>query len=225
MIPGSTAMGSLASVAAASGAQGGGLAAPVIQLAQALQARPPTYEVRVFTERCQAGGQVAGDGPRRRVTVEVRDARTGRSVAVQVLQPCVPQETAARVAGYTARQIFRHDPATPAWPSPAGRRRWGGRLRARGTVRPRRRQSEGPPGPPEQPAALPAVLAGPVPAGCFAEHADRQAHRRRVGGPAGPGRPLGHARPGPHPGGDAPPPDRGGGRGPGKGRSRPTQTA
>lgn len=39
-MPGSTATDSLASVAAASGAQGSGLAAAAIQLAQALQARP-----------------------------------------------------------------------------------------------------------------------------------------------------------------------------------------
>ena len=49
------------------------------------------------------------------MTVELRDGRTGQSVAVRVLQPCVPRETAHKVAGYTARQIFRHDPATPEW--------------------------------------------------------------------------------------------------------------
>jgi hypothetical protein len=114
-MPGSTATESLASVAAASGVQGSGLAAAVIQLAQALQARPRTYEVRVFTERCREGGKITAHGPRRRVTVEMRDARTGQSVAVHVLQPCVPRETAQKVAGYTARQIFRADPATPAW--------------------------------------------------------------------------------------------------------------
>jgi hypothetical protein len=114
-MPGATALDSLASVAATSGEQGSGLAAAVIQLVQALQARPRTYEVRVFSERCEASGQIKKDGGRRRITVEVRERRTGRSIAVQILQPCDPDETAAKVAGYTARQIFRHDPATPAW--------------------------------------------------------------------------------------------------------------
>ena len=65
-MPGATAPDSLASVAATSGEQGSGLAAAVIQLVQALQARPRTYEVRVFSERCEAGGQINRDGGRRR---------------------------------------------------------------------------------------------------------------------------------------------------------------
>ena len=108
-MPGSTAVGSLASLTEASDIKGSGIAAALLQLAQALQGHPCTYEVRMFTERPQGRG-----GPLR-ITVEVRDARTGRSIAVEVLQPCVEGEAAEMVAGYVAQQVFRNDPSTPPW--------------------------------------------------------------------------------------------------------------
>jgi hypothetical protein len=114
-MPGGSATASLASVTAATGVQGSGLVAALLQLSQAIQAQPRCYQVRVCTESGRKNGVPAPGGARPRVTVEVREQRTGQSVAVQVLQPCQPDELAARVAGYTARQIFRHDPATPAW--------------------------------------------------------------------------------------------------------------
>ena len=114
-MPGATTVDSLASLAAASGVQGSGLARAMLQAAQAVQPRPRTYEVRVFTESCQENGNLNPNGPKLRVTVEVRDARTGQSTAVQGLRVCSARDAAERVAGYTARQVFRQDPATPAW--------------------------------------------------------------------------------------------------------------
>ena len=114
-MPGSSTTASLASVTAATGVQGSGLVAALLQLSQAIQAQPRTYQVRVCTERWWENGDLAEGDTLQQITVEVRDARTGQSVAVQVLPRCTPQTAAARVAGYTARQVFWHDPATPEW--------------------------------------------------------------------------------------------------------------
>jgi len=108
-MPGGTTTDSLASLAEASGVQGSGIAAALMRVGQSLQGQPRTYEVRMFAERPR------GIGGRLSVTVEMHDARTGHNVGVRVLQPCVQDEAAEKVAGYTARQVFRNDPSTPDW--------------------------------------------------------------------------------------------------------------
>jgi hypothetical protein len=114
-MPGGTTMDSLASVAVQSGVQGSGLAAALMQAAASLQGQPRTYQVRMFTERCRPNGYLGTNGRKLRVTVEVRDARTGQSVAVQILRLCSPHDAAEKVAGFTARQVFRQDHSAPEW--------------------------------------------------------------------------------------------------------------
>lgn len=123
-MPGSTTIESVASLAAESGVRGSGVAAALIRTLQSLQGQPATYQVRMFIEPCEldryswrTGGRRYSwrTGGRRRVTVEVRDVRTGQSIGVKVLQPCRLDEAAEMVAGYTARQVLRKDPSTPDW--------------------------------------------------------------------------------------------------------------
>lgn len=114
-MPGSTTMDILASLAEKSGVQGSGIAAAIMRLLHALQGQPRTYEVRMFTDRCQGNGRLVRNGRWRRINVEVRDARRGQTVAAKVLQPCLPAEAAEKVAGYAARQVFLDDPSMPRW--------------------------------------------------------------------------------------------------------------
>jgi hypothetical protein len=86
-----------------------------MQAVHALEAQPRTYEVRVYSERCSADGHRQADGNWLHVTVDLRNVRTGQNVAVRMLPPCPPDEAAKRVAGSTARQVFKHDHSTPAW--------------------------------------------------------------------------------------------------------------
>jgi hypothetical protein len=115
VMPGSTTIESVASLAAESGVRGSGVAAALIRTLQSLQGQPSTYQVRMFIEPCELDRYSWSTGGKRRVTVEVRDARTGRSIGVKVLQSCRRDEAAEMVAGYTARKVLWKDPSTPDW--------------------------------------------------------------------------------------------------------------
>lgn len=115
VMPGSTTIDSVASLAAESGVGGGGAAAALIRMLQSLQGQPPTYQVRMFIDPVKFNGHCWKSSGKRRVTVEVRDARTGQSIGVKALQPCHFDEAAEMVAGYTARQVLRKDRSTPDW--------------------------------------------------------------------------------------------------------------
>lgn len=115
IMPGGSTLENLAAVASESGIQGSKLTAALMRAIHALEARIPAYEARLLVETCNAAGEAEGDGHRLRVTVDLRDIRSGQCVAVRVLPPCIPAEAAERAAGFTARQVFCHDPATPAW--------------------------------------------------------------------------------------------------------------
>jgi hypothetical protein len=47
--------------------------------------------------------------------VDLQDARSGQTIAVQMLPPCTLEEAAERAAGFAARQVFHDDPSTPCW--------------------------------------------------------------------------------------------------------------
>jgi hypothetical protein len=115
VMPGSTTIESVASLAAESGVRGSGVAAALIRTFQSLQGQPSTYQVGMFIEPCTGNRRSWRTSGKRRVTVEVRDARTGRSIGVKVLHPCQIDEAAEMVAGYTARQVLRKDCSTPDW--------------------------------------------------------------------------------------------------------------
>ena len=114
-MPGGSTLQSLAAVVSESGLQGSKLAAAVMQVVHALEARPRTYEVQIFVEHCYPGGRADPQGPNLLVTVDLRDARSGQSLVTRILRPCTEQDAAEMVAGFTARQVFRQDCSTPAW--------------------------------------------------------------------------------------------------------------
>jgi hypothetical protein len=115
LMPGGSTLDTLASLISDSGGTGAKATAALMQAVHALEAQPRTYEVRVYSERCSADGHRQADGNWLHVTVDLRNVRTGQNVAVRMLPPCPPDEAAKRVAGYTARQVFKHDHSTPAW--------------------------------------------------------------------------------------------------------------
>ena len=114
-MPGGSTLVSVATVVSESGLQGGKLTGAIMQAVHALEARPRTYEVQVFVDHCQDDGTVDPLGPHLMVTVDLRDARSGQTLATKILAPCSEQDAAEMIAGFTARQVFRGDPSTPAW--------------------------------------------------------------------------------------------------------------
>jgi hypothetical protein len=114
-MPGGSALGSLATVVSDSGVQGSKLTAALMQAVHALEARPRIYEVQIFVDHCDDDGTVNPKGEKVLVTVDLRDARNGQTLATRILAPCPVNEAPERVAGFTARWVFRDDPSTPAW--------------------------------------------------------------------------------------------------------------
>jgi hypothetical protein len=120
ILPGGTTPSGLASIAENSGMAGSGLAGAIIRFAGMLWPSPRRYQVRVWVK--PTGAQPAA-GSRcvpqatetRKVTVDLEDTRTGRSIATKTLPARDLSDAAARVAAYVARQIFRQDPTAPAW--------------------------------------------------------------------------------------------------------------
>jgi hypothetical protein len=137
VLPGGSTPNGLASIAENSGVQGSGLAGAIIRVVGMLWPNPRRYQVRVWLKPADqppavssAGtngqgdpartGSSSGDGKKRvgdspRVTVDLKDAQTGGSIATTTLAARDLDDAAARVAAYVARQIFRADPTTPPW--------------------------------------------------------------------------------------------------------------
>jgi hypothetical protein len=114
-MPGGSNLASLATVVSDSGVQGSKLTAALMQAVHALEAKPRIYEVQIYVDHCAEDGKVDPNGEKVLVTVDVRDARNGQTLATRILAPCPESEAPERVAGFTARRIFRDDPSTPAW--------------------------------------------------------------------------------------------------------------
>src|SRR5215469_2235326 len=108
ILPGGTKTNGLATIAEASGVDGGGLAAAIIRLWAALWPTPRQFRVRVRVESGQGTDST-------KVTVSLDEPATGESVATKTLAADTPDEAAALVAGFVARHIFKKDPTTPPW--------------------------------------------------------------------------------------------------------------
>ena len=137
VLPGGSTPNGLASVAENSGVQGSGLAGAIIRVVGMLWPNPRRYQVRVWLkpadqppavssvgtngqgDPAHTGSSTGGGkklaGARLRVTVDLKDAQTGGSIATTTLAARDLDDAAARVAAYVARQIFRADPTTPPW--------------------------------------------------------------------------------------------------------------
>ena len=107
VMPGGITLENLAPVVSESGVQGSKATAARMRAIRALEAQPRSYEARLLVEPCDAIGQVRIGGNMLRITVDLRDIRNDQSIVVRMLPPCVPAEAAERVAGFTARQVFR----------------------------------------------------------------------------------------------------------------------
>jgi hypothetical protein len=115
VMPGGSTLDNLAVVVSESGVQGSKVTAALMRAIRALQAQPRAYEARLLVERCDEAGQASPRGPKLQITVDLRNIRTEQSIVVRTLPPCIPAEAAERVAGFTARQVFWEDAATPSW--------------------------------------------------------------------------------------------------------------
>jgi hypothetical protein len=137
VLPGGSTPNELASIAESSGVEGSGLAGAIIRVVGMLWPNPRRYQVRVWLKpadqlaAASSGGTMGqGDPPHtgsgtadskklaeasRRVTIDLKDAQTGGSIATTTLAARDLDDAAGRVAAYVARQIFRADPTTPPW--------------------------------------------------------------------------------------------------------------
>jgi hypothetical protein len=115
VMPGGSTLENLAVVVSESGVQGSKATAALMRAIRALQAQPRAYEPRLLVERCDEAGQACPRGAKLQITVDLRNIRSDQSVVVRTLPPCDPAEAAERVAGFTARQVFWQDAATPSW--------------------------------------------------------------------------------------------------------------
>jgi hypothetical protein len=114
-MPGGSTLTNLARVVSDSDIKGSKTTAAAMLVVNALSAKPRRYEVRTYVESCTRDGQLQPRGEYRLITVDMRDAKTGQSLAARVLKPSPLDEAAERVAGFTARQAFRQDIWTPTW--------------------------------------------------------------------------------------------------------------
>src|SRR5215831_7870801 len=112
ILPGGSRSNGLASIAAASGVTGSGLAGAIIQFFGMLWPNQRRFQVRVRVERGQGGPP---DTKSTKVTVSLDEPATGESVATKTMAADDPDEAAALVAGYVARHIFIRDRTTPPW--------------------------------------------------------------------------------------------------------------
>jgi hypothetical protein len=112
ILPGGSRSNALASVAEASGVNGGGLAGAIIRLFGMLWPSPRQVRVRVWVD--DAAGPAKADAPVR-VTVSLDDAGTGASIGIKTLAAGSLEEAACLAAGYVARRIFAGDPTAPPW--------------------------------------------------------------------------------------------------------------
>lgn len=94
----------------------------VTRLLAALRPRPRAFQVGMFVESCDADGRLCCDGTLVRLTVDLRDARTGQSVFSTVSGPEREVDAAEWVAAVVARQVLQWDPSVPSWAlgSPGG---------------------------------------------------------------------------------------------------------
>jgi hypothetical protein len=115
VVPGAATANGLASVAENSDTAVSGLAGAVIRLAGMLWPNPRRYQVRIWVEAVDLQGAANGLEKARKVTVDLEDPQTGRSIATKTLVADDLDQAAEVVAGYVARQIFKADPTTPAW--------------------------------------------------------------------------------------------------------------
>ena len=115
VLPGAATANGLASVAENSDTAVSGLAGAVIRLAGMLWPNPRRYQVRIWVEAVDLQGAGNGLEKARKVTVDLKDPRTGGSIATKTLVADDLDQAAEVVAAYVARQIFKADPTTPAW--------------------------------------------------------------------------------------------------------------
>jgi hypothetical protein len=113
-IPGGSTLDNLATVVSSSDIQGSKTTAMLIRAVNAFAAKPSTYDARLYAEDAP-GRSSASSGSDLRITVDVEDARTGAIIATRTLGPCSKEDAADKAAGFTARQVLRRDPSTPAW--------------------------------------------------------------------------------------------------------------
>lgn len=120
ILPGGTRSNALASIAAASGVTGSSLASAIIQFFGTIWPTSRRFQVRVRAECAADGHQDAHianvqHAQTTKVTVSLDEPATGKSIATKTMTADDPEEAAALVAGYVARQIFIQDPAIPPW--------------------------------------------------------------------------------------------------------------
>ena len=114
-IPGGSTLDNLATVVSSSDVQGTKTTAMLIRAVNALAAKPSTYQARLYAEVISPRPRSPRNGTPLRITVDVEDARTGAIIATRTLRSCSEADAADKAAGFTARQVFLRDPATPAW--------------------------------------------------------------------------------------------------------------
>lgn len=119
LVPGGTTAENLAAVVEKADIKGAGFYAALLNLARKIWPQPRGFTVRVLCEEPEStpprhGAGTTSSGAQLRVTVDVRDARTGQSRMVKTLA-CNSENRAERVAAFAARTVFRDDPAVPRW--------------------------------------------------------------------------------------------------------------
>jgi hypothetical protein len=112
ILPGGTRSNGLASIAEASGVNGGSLAGAIIRFFGMLWPNPRRFQVRVRVESGPGGKQKTDST---KVTVSLDEPATGKSVATKTMAASHLDEAAAVLAGFVAWHIFSRDPTTPPW--------------------------------------------------------------------------------------------------------------
>jgi hypothetical protein len=112
ILPGGSRSSALASIAEASGVNGGSLAGAIIRFFGMLWPSPRKMRVRVWVDCDDSTAKT--DAPTR-VTVSLDDPRTGASIGTKTLAAGSLDDAACVAAGYVARRIFAGDPTAPPW--------------------------------------------------------------------------------------------------------------
>jgi hypothetical protein len=128
LLPGGDRTDALAAVVERVDPERGKVLAALMRLAAKVWPTPASFRVKIYDEDAELesiereGGagrppsrlRTDGGVPVTRITVDIRDARSGQSHAVRTM--AVPEsQLAEHVAGYAARTVFRQDWTTPRW--------------------------------------------------------------------------------------------------------------
>lgn len=110
LVPGNSAIEGTAAVVEALDFKESKALSAIVRLIKTLQPQPRSFFIRLRTEN-----QTDDRGAPSKITIDLRETKTYKSVVVRTLPMIQPEEAAQKAAAFIARYVLRQDPAVPIW--------------------------------------------------------------------------------------------------------------